>query len=350
MNRNSSIDIFRIFATFQVILWHLVSWHYKNQPYEHGFPLSCLSFNCNFDFILISSYVIADSTFKFSKLLPTLIDTSSSTFLLKTIIHYFLGFPLEINLTNIIIYLTPNMHNISWYTTSFVYSRVLFATIFPTLKKMTYFFHIKTIFVILSMHFLTTEKLFLFTTIGKCGVGTFIVAALVGSYIRFYPPTLNKKSITFLIIFIIVWLNALNYVDFSRLYFIPGIKTITSNYFVDFSSLVIATIYLIFVTNLNFQTNYSSIYKNIAELSLGVYVLNRRPYVTKYWLNAWELDSKIQFPLKIFLNPIIIIALKTFFVSGILTYIKNKIFNIILFHRKYYKYIINLFDYENVKI
>ena len=126
MARETSFDILRNYSTLMVAYYHIVL--ESNQLYQLHLPLFAnllcmLSRNCNYLFMLISSYMASKSDYKLSKAIPICIQTltaSSCLYFLKVSYYRQISF----SLNGLLNALTPLTHDIFWYPLPFLINQL----------------------------------------------------------------------------------------------------------------------------------------------------------------------------------------------------------------------------------
>ena len=123
MQRQNNLDLLRIYATFEVIVYHITmrtsNLFKPNRPFLVNL-LNTLSSSNNYFFILINSYLGANSKLSLAKLLPLLLETLFySIFKEYFVKQYFLMQPTQ----PFEYYLSPQMNTIYWYTSPYLFSR-----------------------------------------------------------------------------------------------------------------------------------------------------------------------------------------------------------------------------------
>ena len=186
--RKISLDILRIYSTFQVVSFHCYVYPLSNKCFDLPFLselLFSLTRSCNIHFILISSYITSTSKYNFSKQLPIIIETVFYSLFLYFISIHFFKFK-TYNYDTFIYYLFPIANTVYWYTGPFLLSGLICSLIYPTIKSQTkkiHFLVMSIIFFLYSIQFVGYyTKLGLYTHT----YSSFLVISIIGSFIHHF--------------------------------------------------------------------------------------------------------------------------------------------------------------------
>ena len=347
MPRQNNLDLLRIHATFEVILYHTTSrtsnlWK-PNRPFFVNL-INTMSCSNNYFFILLSSFVGANSKLALSKLAPLLLQTLFySIFKEYFVKKYFLMQPTYL----FEYYLYPQMNSVFWYTAPFLFAKLVISLV--SKDKLSRSLHLKISFIYCWWSFLMHQGYY--DTIGfknsHCAA-PFIAGGFVATFIAYYGNEISLKLTIPMFILAFRW----NFHIHEKFRQIPHFETFPSlNELLNIDifglpSFLIAVTFFHIVTRFPFTLSqpYSSIIANLAEMSFAVF-LSGDGYTLLWGFRLWDIYryKRTEFP---YVQILLKGALKLFIVSSIIEFVRKKIFNLFIFRRKYYSYITRLIDYE----
>ena len=130
--RNTSLDILKIIATLQVVIYH-VSRHcgYGKPSKPAIFAFLCIfSKTNNFNFMMISGFVGAKTRFLLSKVIPIILE-----YIIYSLFCYFCGIFFfhwtTFSAMGLINVLFPLANSLCWYILPYIIWQVIFSLIYP---------------------------------------------------------------------------------------------------------------------------------------------------------------------------------------------------------------------------
>ena len=274
--RKTGLDYLRLFATFQVILFHI----YQN--YGYGQPstsflfifFSVLSKTNNFHFMLISSYIGCKSSYLISKTFPLIMST-----IFYSVFDYFNGIFFfkrkEFHKEDLFIICFPIAYGSFWYIYPFLSSQFLLSFIYPSLDKLSkrYFFIVCIIFLLI--YSLPEIGLYRSSGLGEqLSVGPFTLLSFIASYIRFHYKSiaLYKLIILYFILFVynVIVHQKPEYFDSEwRL-----IKLLGKTWITHFPSVIFSIPLFLISLKLTKYWRFHFFIQTFAECSMGIYMFH----------------------------------------------------------------------------
>ena len=344
--RNSGLDILRIFATIQVILFHIyLTYGYSQKSTNFFFIFFCvLSKTNNFHFMLISSFAGCTSHYYLSKSLPLILST-----LFYSIFDYFNAISFfkfkNFNLLDLCDVLFPLAKGeYFWYIFPFLVSQFILSLIYPTLEQTNrkYYFTICILFIFL--YCFPKVGLYKLSGLGnQYSVGPFMCMSFIGSYMRYHY---KNKIENFKLIIIYIVLFSYNFFIHKnhnlniKQWFL--IKILSQTWIMNFPSLIFSLPLFLISLSYNSPFKYSHLLQHLAESSMGIYLL----HCSNFHMMYWNPIAKLFF---INLNNHFIyvwkFVLKIYFIGVIVEIIRQHLFKSLLFNRNYYQTFTKKFNY-----
>ena len=353
MPRQSSLDVLRSFAAFQVIYYHIGQYIgvFFKPTLSNIFIFINILFKTNdFYFMLISFYISARSRLEFSKLLPICIQTFTySVFKYLVQVYFYKTQPFTWNEFQIA--LTPLIHNrMGWYTMPFLFTKVLFSFISPALEKRSKKFHFKLMLLISFWLFLETEGCFewigFIRNEDNLSSSPFIVAGFGASYIAFYGKEIKLKwsILTFIISFI--WNFYIHHIiepsKLPSLFQIIGIRQLLNPKILYFPTYVLALSSFHIITQIPFNPSHPVFLQTIAETSFGIFILaDSKTLLDQIRQNNLHLIYHQTF---LYVRRALLSSIKIYVCCVIIEITRKKLTDLFLFRRSYYHFFVDLID------
>lgn len=287
--RNSSIELLRIIAMLMIISLHFWGHCVNVSELPHfsllwyvGWFLRGLSYTGVNVYVLISSYYLCESSFKFKRLLLLVIEVW-----LYSVLIYLLYLPsIGFSIGTFIISLLPILFGEYWFVTIYVGLYILS----PFLNMGLSAFDknsLRRLIVVLFVLFSLIPNIFFYSKWlnygGGYGIVWFSVLYIIGTYIRRYCSSEylieHKTSIRcYTLIFIILpflskvaitWLTTL----------VTGHSIASGAFFLNNSVLVFPASVFLFLTFLTISIPCSKIINYIGSSTFAVYLIHDNPYV-----------------------------------------------------------------------
>ena len=337
MGRQTSLDILRIYATFNVVVIHCTMFKYYSPIKKHPFNtivLYLLCKPCNYLFMLISGYIGLFVTYRISQVLNIVIETSICSLFSVVFIQCFFLELIPFSSIKWSYYLTPVAHNIYWYPAPFIFTQLLFYFIHPTIKQMSIHKYIKFASIILFM--LLVHEFGYYINIGlsstRYNISSFMISFFLCPLIYNWKDKVEKYSVLILIVgFIYNYL--VHYFEFPNF---RGIFLIL-NMFFDYNLFEIPSLFLslsmLFVAlSIKSSISYGNIIQTIAELSYGTYLFGLGKHMKYYW--AKRLDYVNDF--HTFSNLTFCMSIKSFICLSFIAFVESKFTKLLIYRRKYF--------------
>ena len=284
MARQSSLDILRIIATFNVIWVHCSIFykyaHLKKQP---AFTIITYIFSktCNYLFMLISGYIGCFVSFRISHVLNIVVETIIGGIIVVYIQCFFLGIVKYSSIQWLYI-LTPLAHNQYWYPSPFIFTQLLFYFIFPSALKTSAFKYPKYILIILFLLFMRIFNCY--RSIGlspiKYNISSFIIAFLLCPLVYHWKNKVKKYAlIIFLVCFIYNYI--IHYFKFP--YMNPLLSIFCQYNLFEIPSLLLSISMLLVSLSIKHNFKQWRILQNIAELSYSIYLIGIGRHIDYFW-------------------------------------------------------------------
>ena len=145
--RHSTLDILRIYATFQVIFYHLanIAGNYNRAGVSNLMALcNVITKTNNYNFMMISGYIGTRSKLELSKLCPLVIEVVFFSLFLNCFVNVFFFNAAKLTWDRFKYNMFPMMHDIFWYPLPYLVSKIIFSLIYPSLEKRKWL-HLKLI-------------------------------------------------------------------------------------------------------------------------------------------------------------------------------------------------------------
>ena len=333
MKRNSSLDCLRIIATLQTILIHCVSYSIgRSVAIKH--ILILVYKTCNYNFMMVSSYVAAGSNFRFSKILNLALNVTICNCVLKYIINPFFGYNMLLSYKNIIENIFPISHNKYWYFSPFLFTEVLFSVIYKSLKQNDKIFNVKINCLICLFLFLRKEGLFKSIGISNdFSIAPFIISGFIVSYIKNFMINCSLNKLIFIFFLIYSW-NIFNYfMNMDSYLHIFGIRLIFNCEIFGLPSFALSILSLLIFLKIKIFNKYVKIFQTLAEMSMSIYMLHTsQPHMEICWkeLRKYKNNSLI------FSINALFYTFKIFITNGFISFTLSKFNNILIFRRKFF--------------
>ena len=333
--RQTSLDLLRIFATIQVVIYHVsCSFGYDKPSKSNMFALLCvLGKTSNIHFMSISGYIGTSARFTFSKLIPLIIQTIFYSLFSYLAAIFFLQ-NARYSKWELVSMIFPIANSYYWYVLPFIVWDILFSLLYPTLSKLDTR-HYKTVcFVFLIVHIYPWFGFYKYVGLHfHQSIGPFIVMGLFSSYFRYHYTEVSKSKLIPLYL-VIYYYNFLvhqkpEYFETEwRLIFPFGDRRI-----MGLPSIILGLCSFYITISIKGQFKRHHLIQTIAQCSLGVFMYHYYPYGWRYWGKIAQ-DRCINYgPDYIFLFCYSV----KLCIAGLLIEISRQyIFNVLIFKRKYY--------------
>lgn len=354
--RNYNIDLLRIFATFMIIILHILGQGgildastQLNLKYGIVWFLELVCVGAVNIYALISGYVLCENEVKYHKIVVLWIEVFFYSFFILIFFYFFRNkFNIDITFKLIVGNLFPLSNNLYWYFTSY-FGMFLFIPLlnfiinnFP--KKKLHICIFMGIVIYSFFPVVWVNDIFLFNN----GYSVIWLAFLyvIGGYIKkyYFTSKLSKKKwllIYFFSIFFawfcIILLKILSFkipilADFNFIFL--GYNMLTT---------FIASISLfIFIININIKnTKIIKLITIFSPVTFGVYLIHTNPMIFNYILKNSFIEY-VNYNFVLLILFIIITAIVIYLICTIIELFRIKLFNILNIDKKT-KIIINKF-------
>ena len=333
--RKTSLDLLRIFATFQVVSFHCYAYPLENKCYH--LPLITeffysLTTTCNVHFMLISSYITSTSKYTFAKQMPLILET-----IFYSVFSYFSSiyfFNLKtININTFLFYLLPIANSVYWYTGPYLLSGLICSLIYPTLQKHIKKFHFWVIIIIFFLYCIQFVGYYKLLGLYTRTYSTFLVISLIGCFLRFYEV---KKPFSF---FVIIFLFLSIFKCYTLIH-----ETNSKHWYIRIFwlreiwqplTMIFGISSFLFVIKIDYETKYEKYIQKISELSFPIYLIHLHPENKFLWY--YPLKKYAHEELNIYWKRNLLMTLKVYFVCSIIEVVRKEIFNTFIYNRKYYR-------------
>ena len=335
-SRNQSIDLLRVFATFFVIIYHIVSYGGKPSilnPYLTEIKISySISTNCNFLFMLITGYTTCKNDFNVMRLAELIIQNS----FVPAILYYFsiyIGIN-EFMLIKLFHRFFPMMFNVYWYTPSYIFSRLIFAFIWKGMNYYTKSFYLFVTIILFALYALSFAGFFHPLRLNVlCSQQSFIVPLFIGSCIKRYEFRL-KNSVAFVLLLVagithykfqfghIELNNVITYNMFHKVLWNHPLTLVYS-----------VTIFLSFL-NLKIPNKIGKVAEKLSRLSFGIYLCHMNYDILPLWKDPVNEAAQRNSPDCFFV--MMKTTMKVYFFCAIIEFVRAKMFSLLIFNRKWY--------------
>ena len=347
--RNSTLDILRIYATFQVIFYHLasVAGNYNRKGVSNLMALcNVITKTNNYNFMMISAYLGTRSKLELSKLCPVVIEVVFFTLFLSCFVNVFFYNTAKITWKRFKYYMFPMMHDIYWYPLPFLFSRIIFSFIYPPLEKRKWL-HLKLIIIFCWIIYERVEDNYKAVGFGmdRHTTAPFITASLVSSYIYYHGKEIKRYISIIMFLCAFSW-NFYIHKEIGNITFLKGYtgqKALIEPSILEFSSLLLASTAFLIITQMKIHTKHPKIYQTLAELSFGIYLYGLDFQVLKW---SYYRGSQIKNQFNLFIIEDFILSIKVYTVLATITFTQKKFLGLLLFHRRYYTYFTKLIDWQ----
>ena len=333
--RKTGLDFLRVFATLQVIMFHL----YHNNGYgwrkhERFSFFSVLVKTNNFHFMLISGYMAATSKFQLSKTFPMIIATLCFS-LLDFFNAAFFFKRYDFTKMGLMKAFFPLAYGAFWYNLPFLVWQFIFSFISPTIQKVSKKYHLTICFIILFIHAFPWVGLYNGAhTCDQYSIYPFLCMAIIASYIRFYYKGINR----YILIILYIILFYFNYLVHQKpQYFVTEwtiLKLFGQTWIMRLPSLMFSIPSFLIALSFNIQWKYHFIVQYLSESSMPIfmfhYAVNNRNY--------WEKAVKPCFhDLNTHWIGVGALTFKIYIVGALIEFVRLHIFNTLVFKRYYYQ-------------
>ena len=357
MKRQTSLDVLRIIATFEVVWIHCIffaSEHYKKKL---PFP-TILSYiftkTCNFLFMLISGYVGMSVPFRISHVLSLIIETEAILVFIAVFVHGFFYRFLDVSSIDWFDLLTSIAHNRYWYTAPFLFTQLVFYFIFPTIQKTPLKKYSKySILILLLLIFQQYKYYKIGLNTDRYDITSFMMAYFMCPIIKKLNDSHNERfSLTSLyhrrvyriykyfpflfFIFSVIYNYYISYYTFPSTYWFE--KELFNTDLFEFPSLMLSASMLAVAVSLNIN-KYTQLFRGIAELSYGIYLFGLGPHMDP----SWNIRRRYRRSTPEFVKFTFMLSLKTMVCLGSIVFIINRMLKLFIFRRGYYTSFIRRF-------
>ena len=330
------LDFLKVFATFQVILFHIYQRNgYGNPSSKFLFNFFCvLSKTNNFHFMLISGYVGTTSKFILSKTFPMILAT-----IFYSLFDFFDGLfffkKIYYNQDDFIRSCCPLAYRAFWYNLPFLIWQFIFSLISPTLEKLNQKYHLTICIIFLCLHVLPWAGFYAIKGLSEQeSIGPFLCMSFIASYIKYHYKNIGSLKLIILYILLFVY----NYLIHQKpQYFQTNwqiLKLFGQTWILRLPSLLFSIPLFFISLEIKKQEKMFYIAKIISECSIGIYMLHNSKFHLIYW---------IQITRRYFMNHdtywinALNLTIKTLILGTIIEKTRQHIFNCLLFKRCYYQ-------------
>ena len=283
--------------------------------------------------MILSSYLSTTSKFKVSKLLPLIIQIDSTS-ILAYLFARFIRKSLYYSSETALKFCMPISHGAYWYFGPFLMGRIIETIFFKALPYISRNYLLLTTCSYCSINFLKRVGLFSIVE-----TDSFLMMALIASCIKYYPP--KGSSLLWMFITILVLISHIgaltgfynrHMIDFPVINTI--MKIISNASLFSFQSMLVSIAMFITFTKIKIKkskiTEFCSL---MSRHSMGIYMIHYAETLMGLWLKEiMDLyNNKGEY-----LPGIIKLWFKVIFISFIIDYIREKLFNLIIFYRRWY--------------
>ena len=334
MARQSSLDILRIIATFNVVWVHCsIFYRYSSLKKLPFFTIVTYIFSktCNYLFMLISGYIGCFGTFRISHIFNLALETIFGSLTVGVVIQcFFLSFISDSSIRWSSI-LMPMAHNRYWYPAPFIFTQLLFYFIFPSAKQTPTLKYVKYSLIIIFLLFIQRYGFYKDVGLGstRYNITSFIIAFLSGPLINKFKDKIDKYSILiFIVCFIYNYI--IHYFAFPKMNIIISMF-LECNLF-EIPSFLLSVSMLLLSLNIKSNIPYGNILQTIAELSYGIYLLGLGAHMGYYWnIRMLYINDMRKFTHVVFL-----LSIKSFICLGIIALVQSKFLKLLIYRRSYY--------------
>ena len=289
--RNSNMEILRIIFMIMIVLSHffLYTGIYNTHPYMGIIFGSFGNLGVNI-FVLISSYYLVKSDFKFKKIFKLWFQV----FLYSVIIGgaCLLSNCTEFNERSILKMFAPISYSQYWFASTYMFLYFIFPFLNKFINRLSqkeYKILLIILTLLLSMVYSVILKSNFFDADGPGTFTWFVYLYLCGGYIRLYNiPYFNDKTkniIILLLLFITLYFASILLYAFSKSFYFYKLNSIFM------VGLAISMFYLF----INIKPKFSKMINNIGKFSFSVYLINENPYIrTKLCTKMDEVYNNIK--------------------------------------------------------
>ena len=286
--RKTGLDFLRIFATIQVILFHIYEKHGYGRPSKSFLFtfFSVLSKTNNFHFILISSYVGCKSRYRLSKTFPIILSTIFYSVLDYFDCVFFLHMK-EYNSDDLFQAFFPLAYSSClWFIFPFIVSQFLLSFIYSTFEKLNQRYLFTICIIMICIYSFPQVGLYKLSGLYiKESMGPFFCMGFIASYVRFHYKGVGNLKLILLYILLFIY----NFYIHQHTHKLPFqsewrlIKMLGQTAVLQFPSLIFSI--PLFLISLSFtkQWKYHNIIQTLAESSIGVYSFQCSTNHLYYW-------------------------------------------------------------------
>ena len=351
--RQSTFDIIRTLSAIQVIYYHIGQ--YSKTFFKPGLPYTIIFFHvwaklCDFNFMLITFYFVSRSKFQFSKLLPIYVQTLEYT-VYKYLLDVFFYKKQAFDWAKLRYSLFPMLHDTcGWYTTPFIFSKVVFSYIIPGIQQKGKWHHLKAAVFIAWWAFLYTEGHYRWLSFAHQKVGSnplpFFVSGFAASFIAFYGKDIKIRWSVILFIISFIWNCYIHkqigvFPSFSEY---VGLQELTDPQILHFSTFVLAVSLFHIAASCPISSSYPTFWQTVAETSYGAFITinsnQAMPQIKRYGI------SHITNQPFLYLHHTFFATIKLFAGAAIIDIARKKLTDLFVFNRKYFGIFVSIIDYE----
>ena len=342
--RQTSLDILKIYATLQVVMFHISEpFGFHKPSTSNMFVFVCVFFiTSNLHFMLISGYIGTRTRFAFSKLIPIILQT-----LFYSLFFYYVAIFFIQNATyskwELVSLIFPLANAKYWYAFPYMIWEVLFSVLYPILSKLDTRYYKTICFIFLWVHVLPWVGFYKFVGLdANQSIGSFMAMGLISSYFAYHYTEVSKFKLIILYIILFIY-NFL--VHQKPEYFITEwrlLKLFGDVHWMRLPAIMFAMTSFYIAISIKGQFKYHSVIQAIAQCSLGVFMFHCTSYIMRYWGVIMRSRMARYGPDYIF---VLCYSTKLFIVGVLIETVRQHLFNVLIFKRDYYCVITQYVDY-----
>ena len=345
--RQTSLDILRIYATLQVVIFHLCNFFGYNKPSPiNMYALLCVfSKTNNYHFMSISGYIGTKTKFAFSKLIPLALQTVFYSLFLYLVGIFFLKKTIYTK-WNLVKMMFPLANGQYWYVFPYMIWEVLFSLLYPILSKLDTRYYKTICIIFLWVHALPWVGFYGYVGLDKHqSIAPFIVMGLISSYFGYHFKETSKLKLVMLIILYIIlfYYNFLvhqkpEYFETEwKILMLFGDRTIKG-----LPAIMLALCSFYITISIKGQFKCHSFIQAISQCSLGVFMFHSTSFVCSYWVSIARKHYDRFGHDHIFF---FCYSVKICIVGVLIDIARQHIFNTLVFKRNYFQVFTQYFDY-----
>ena len=316
--RNTSIDILKIYAMYQVVLFHVL-------------------FHCRFKKTskpVFSGFLGTKTHFLLSKVVPTILETITCSNL-AYFCSLFLLCTKTFSVMDFIKVLFPIANSLCWYIFPYIIWQVLFSLIYPTLKQIDARYYISVIFIFIVVNCFPYVGFYKYVCLGQpFTIIPFTVMGFIGSYLSYhYKETPKYKTVAlFILMFYYNYILHQKPEYFQTQWRLLQLFVKTGIFHLPTIMLAVTGFYL--MISVKVQWKYQTFLQRIAQCSLAVYIFHvEDPF--NHYIKARSIDLNKRHGT--FYIPIIMFSVCIVIASVLVDIVRQHLFNTLIFNRNYYQ-------------